>query len=629
MKKRGKAIFLIFLDVFLVNLAYYIALSLRFEGNIEPKYLHIYTENAIILTFIKIFTFYIFKLYNSLWKFASVDELMEVVEASIVSNLISVSYLIVRDQMLPISVGLMVPVLDMVLIGGSRFSYRALRRLVNRRKLGGNDVKRVLIVGAGAAGAMVIKELRNHDTLQSKPVAIVDDDPLKRDLTINGVPVLGCRGDIPYICEKENIDGIIIAIPSAKKGDIRKIVEQCKKTKCKIKILPGVYELIDGKVSVNKIRDVEIEDLLGREEIKLDMGKICGYLKGKKVLVTGGGGSIGSELCRQIARFKPKELVILDIYENNAYDIQNELLRKYRDLNFKVLIASIRDKYRIEEIMDSERPDVVFHAAAHKHVPLMEENPQEAIKNNVFGTLNVVQAADKYGVKKFVQISTDKAVNPTNVMGATKRICEMIIQSINSVSKTEFVAVRFGNVLGSNGSVIPLFKKQIAEGGPVTVTHPDVIRYFMTIPEACQLVIQAGAMAKGGEIFILDMGEPVKIMDLAKDLIKLSGFEPGVDMEIKITRLRPGEKLYEELLLDEEGVSQTSHNKIFIGKPIFNDYNYLLGKLEWLRVLSEFRDEEKIKDYLEEIVPTYRIYEKSCISDVEVAASLEAINSKK
>lgn len=607
--KKKNYIFVV-LDIILINLAYVLALYLRFDGPIPPVYMKAYINNAVALTLVKILVFYFFKLYKSIWKFASIDEMIEIVLASVVANAIAIAYMTIAQVKLPRSIYLMVPILDMAFIGGIRFSYRALGRVKNGVPKNVEDYKRVLIVGAGSAGAMVIKELRNHNTLKSMPVAIVDDDPKKKGQNINGIPILGDRGDIAKICKKEKIDEIIIAIPSANKKEIRDIVNESRITKCKTKIVPGMYELIDGQVSIQKIREVEIEDLLGRDEIKLDMDEICNYLKGRKVLVTGGGGSIGSELCRQIARFEPEELIILDIYENNAYDIQNELLRNYDDLNLKVLIASVRDRNRIEEIMKNDRPDVVFHAAAHKHVPLMEENPAEAIKNNVFGTLNVAEIAHKYNVKKFVLISTDKAVNPTNVMGATKRICEMIVQSINKESDTEFVAVRFGNVLGSNGSVIPLFKNQISEGGPVTVTHPKVIRYFMTIPEACQLVLQAGSMAKGGEIFVLDMGEPVKIIDLAKDLIRLSGFEPDVDIPIKFTGLRPGEKLFEELLLDEEGISNTGHNKIFIGKPIFTDYDYLIKELEELKEVSGMGKDGNVKENIKKIVPTYSPYEE-------------------
>lgn len=606
--KRKRAILLMLFDTVGISLSYLLALYLRFDGQVDPIYVYNLANHMAIITIIKLSVYYFFKLYKSLWEYASIDEMIEVVGGSIVANLLSSLYMHFIDVGIPRSIYFMVPVIDMVFIGGVRFFYRVLRRLKHGVFNGVKDYKRILIVGAGAAGAMVIKELRNHDTLNSWPVAIVDDDPQKRRQNINGVPVVGNRKDIKRVCKEYEIDEIIIAIPSANSKDIKDIVGECKKTKVKTKILPGLYELIDGQVSVSKIRDVEIEDLLGREEVHLNMDEICQYIKDKKVLITGGGGSIGSELCRQVARFKPKELIILDIYENNAYDIQNELLSRYDNLPMKVVIASIRDKQRMEKIFAAEGIDVVFHAAAHKHVPLMEENPTEAIKNNVFGTLNVVESAGKYGVEKFVLISTDKAVNPTNVMGATKRIAEMIVQLANTFSHTEYVAVRFGNVLGSNGSVIPLFKKQIAAGGPVTVTHPKVIRYFMTIPEACQLVLQAGAMAEGGEIFILDMGEPVRIMDLAKDLIRLSGFEPEVDIPIEITGLRPGEKLYEELLVNKKEVDTTSHHKIYIEKPLFCDYDNMKRHFNKLQEIIDYADDDAIKEVLAEIVPNYKPY---------------------
>ncbi len=606
--KKKRVSFLMILDVICIVMAYALALYLRFDGKIESRYLYTLVDNIAVIIVIKLLIFYAFNLYRSLWKYASVDEMIEVVGASVIANLLVMIYMSYSKADLPRSIYVMVPLIDMALIGGSRFTYRIFKRVGFGALNGESDEKRVLIVGAGEAGAMVIKELRNHKTLNSRPVAIVDDNPSKKRQHINGVPVLGNRKDIKKICEKKNIDEIIISIPSANRKDLKDIVNQCKKTKCKTKIVPGYYELIDGKVNVTKIRDVEIEDLLGREEVKLNMEKICHYIEGKKVLITGGGGSIGSELCRQVVRFNPKELIILDIYENNAYDIQNELLREYRNLNLKVIIASVRDRQRLEEIFSKEDIDVVFHAAAHKHVPLMEENPKEAIKNNVFGTWNLVKVVDQYQVDKFVLISTDKAVNPTNVMGATKRVAEMIIQTANRNSNTEYVAVRFGNVLGSNGSVIPLFKHQIKAGGPVTVTHPEVIRYFMTIPEACQLVLQAGGMAKGGEIFILDMGEPVKIIDLAKDLIRLSGFEPGKDIAIEITGLRPGEKLYEELLLNKEESVTTDHQKIYIEKPLFYDYRKMKHNLCRLKETIDYADEHMIKEVLAEIVPTYKPY---------------------
>lgn len=609
MERRGRAVVLLFLDAILINLSYLLALFIRFEGNIIGsqfmEYALRYKEHFMYITMIKLAVFLFFKLYKSVWKYASIEELVNIVAASILSNTVVLSYMFIMQSNLPRSIYVLAALLDMALIGGVRFGFRALSTvgvgLANK-----DNQKRVMVIGAGDGGAMVIREYRNHAQLNSKPVAIIDDSEKKQGQTINGVPVVGRRSDIPTMVEKLKIDEILIAIPSASKREIREIIEISKTTKCKLKIVPGMFELIDGKVSLNKIRDVGIEDLLGREEIKTDLREIMSYITGKVILITGGGGSIGSELCRQIADFNPKKLIILDIYENNAYDIQNELLRKHKDLNLKTFIASIRDKDRIFELMNQERPEVIFHAAAHKHVPLMEDSPKEAIKNNVFGTLNLAQAADKFGVEKFVMISTDKAVNPTNIMGASKRTCEMIIQSMNNISETDFVAVRFGNVLGSNGSVIPLFKKQIAEGGPVTVTHEDIIRYFMTIPEAVQLVIQAGAIAHGGEVFVLDMGEPVKILDLAKDLIRLSGYEPDVDMPIVITGLRPGEKLFEELLLDEEGVSATKHDKIFIGKPTFTDYKLLLRSLEEANRIIKTGTDEDVKEYVKTIVPNYR-----------------------
>ena len=608
MKKKVLGVLLFSIDAILINLAYAMAFYIRFDGDFTGKmfsqYLPIYLENLVTFTLIKLFIFYAFGMYKNLWRYASIEEVFQIVITSFVANTGIITYMVLTQQMMPRSIYMLTFMLDTVLIGGVRLSVRATRNMRENNVFRKKDYKRVLIVGAGRAGALIIKELKNHDNLNSKPIGVIDDDESKLGARINGVPVLGDRYHIRKIVESKKIDEIIIAIPSVSKKEIRQVVEECSKTKCKLKIVPGIYELIDGQVSIKKIREVRIEDLLGREPVKVDLEEISGYVGNKVVLITGGGGSIGSELCRQIATFKPKKLLILDIYENNAYDIQNELLRKYPDLQLEVLIASVRDKARLEEIFNTYSPQVVFHAAAHKHVPLMENNPQEAIKNNVFGTKNVAECAHEYGSEKFVLISTDKAVNPTNIMGATKRVAEMIIQSMNVNSKTEFVAVRFGNVLGSNGSVIPLFKKQIDEGGPVTVTHPEVTRYFMTIPEAVQLVIEAGAMAKGGEIFVLDMGEPVKIIDLAKNLIRLSGFEPDVDMEIKVVGLRPGEKLYEELLMDEEGLSATKNDKIFVGKPFFTDLKLLKRELEILSSIL-LEDSNGIKDYMIKIVPTY------------------------
>ncbi len=609
MKKKIRSVLLMFVDIIAICLSFILAFAIRFDGNfmestLATKYFDVFSQNILTIMLIKIVIFYAFKMYDSLWRYASIEELVQIVTASFVATTGFVSYFVIMQLHLPRSIYILTLIVDIILIGSIRFSYRAFRKIKNNSIVNSNNFKRVMVVGAGQAGAMVIKELKNHDELYSKPVVVVDDDDSKLGKTINGVPVLGDRYHIKKLAERKKVDEIIIAMPSASKSDIREIVEECSRTKCKLRIVPGMFELIDGKVSIKEIRDVDIEDLLGREPVKVDIEEMSHYLKSKVALVTGGGGSIGSELCRQIVTFQPKKLIILDIYENNVYDIQNELKRNHPDLNMDVLIASVRDRKRLEEIFARYNPNVVFHAAAHKHVPLMEASPQEAIKNNVFGTLNVAECADLYKAEKFVLISTDKAVNPTNVMGATKRMAEMIVQTMSKKSQTEFVAVRFGNVLGSNGSVIPLFKKQISSGGPVTVTHSEVTRYFMTIPEAVQLVIQAGAMAKGGEIFVLDMGEPVKIVDLAENLIRLSGFEPYQDMDIQFVGLRPGEKLYEELLMDEEGLTETKHNKIFIGKPLNIDYKVLRAQLTTLRELID-ADREDLMSQIEHMVPTY------------------------
>lgn len=470
--------------------------------------------------------------------------------------------------------------------------------------------KKVLIVGAGLAGSTILREIQVSDKLDITAVGFIDDDAHKIGTTILGVKVLGNCEQIPEIATKVKADMIIIAIPTANAQRIKEISQICLKTSCEVKTLPGLYQLIDGNISVSRLRDVDVQDLLGREPVKVNLDDVMGYIENQVVLVTGGGGSIGSELCRQIATHNPKQLIILDIYENNAYEIEQELKRRLPNLNLLTLIASIRDSGKMEDVFKTYHPDIVFHAAAHKHVPLMETSPNEAVKNNVLGTYKVVKCADKYGVKKFVQISTDKAVNPTNIMGATKRVCEMIIQAFSRKSKTQFVAVRFGNVLGSNGSVIPLFKKQIAEGGPVTVTHQDIIRYFMTIPEAVSLVLQAGAYANGGEIFVLDMGEQVRIYDLAVNLIKLSGYEPGKDIEIKVTGLRPGEKLYEERLMAEEGLEKTANDRISIGKPIEMDDEKLFATLEKLYD-EAYAESEQMKDLVKELVPTYKIDRRS------------------
>ncbi|QUI21962.1 polysaccharide biosynthesis protein [Vallitalea pronyensis] len=621
--KRFKVIAFMLCDAWFIHLAYFLAFHLRFEWKTDPTYIDVYLTNILIIMMIKLTVLYLFKIYQSLWEYASIEELLQVVVSVLVGNIVVLAYMLSQPQHMPRSISILVPIIEIMLIGGVRFTYRIMRRINQRSALSRDKTRKIMVIGAGDAGAMLIKELKNNYNPIGKPVAIIDDNIKKQGQVINNVPVLGQRLDIASVAYKKKIDEIIIAIPSADNQDIKAIIEECKRTKCKLSMLPTLYTLSDKEVKLSDVRDVQIEDLLGREQVKLNMNGISSYLKNKKVLVTGGGGSIGSELCRQIANFTPRELIILDIYENNAYDLQHELCRTYDvemvspdqtvkvyhqgKIYLKVIIASVRDRQRLDKIFRAIKPDVVFHAAAHKHVPLMEDNPSEAIKNNVFGTLNVAQAADTYKVNRFVLVSTDKAVNPTNVMGATKRACELIIQAINKRSKTEYVAVRFGNVLGSNGSVIPLFKRQIAEGGPLTVTHEDVIRYFMTISEAANLVIQAGAMAKGGEIFVLDMGEPVKIMDLAKDLIKLSGLKPYIDIPIEITGLRPGEKLYEELLMMEEGLSSTAHQKIFIGKPSHVDYDLLFKGLDGLLEVMSADNRERIRQALAKMIPTYKI----------------------
>ena len=485
------------------------------------------------------------------------------------------------------------------------FSYR-LFYFVKHRTTSDDAKKKILIIGAGDAGAAMLREIQSTEKISYKAVGFLDDDLSKHNTYIQGVKVLGSTSEVKKFTEETGAELIIIAIPSASAQTIKSISQRCIDTKCEVKILPGIYQLIDGQVSVSRLRNVEVDDLLGREPIVLNSSEVMGYIEDQVVLVTGGGGSIGSELCRQIAEHNPKQLIILDIYENNAYDIEQELKRKLPNLNLVTLIASIRDSGKMDDVFKTYKPDIVFHAAAHKHVPLMETSPNEAVKNNILGTYKVVRCADKYGVRRFVQISTDKAVNPTNIMGATKRVCEMIIQAFSRKSKTQFVAVRFGNVLGSNGSVIPLFKRQIAEGGPVTVTHKDIIRYFMTIPEAVSLVLQAGAYAKGGEIFVLDMGEQVKIYDLAVNLIKLSGYEPFKDIDIKVTGLRPGEKLYEERLMAEEGLTKTENDRISIGKPIEFDDNKLFETLDKL-YNEAYAESESMKELVRELVPTYKI----------------------
>ncbi|HZJ56788.1 MAG TPA: nucleoside-diphosphate sugar epimerase/dehydratase [Clostridia bacterium] len=606
MKVARKKLGFIILDLFCVNISLVLAFLIQNEGMIPQRYKAYLWVMMLIASVIAIGSFHLFQLYNSLWKYASLGEMFMIGFACLLAcggTYLSFRFLKFR---VPFGVYMLYGFMIVGLTGLNRLLYRAVKRhkaIINRLFLKG--YRRIMIVGAGEAGAMVIRELQSHPEMGMKPIVAVDDNSSKHNSRIKGVRILGGREAIPTLARDMKVDEIMITIPSATKGELKDIIEICKGTKCKLRTLPNVLELIDGKVSVHNIRDIKIEDLLGREPVKVDLNEISEYLHDEVVLVTGGGGSIGSELCRQIAKQDPKKLLILDIYENGVYDLQQELGRRYPNLDQRVIIASVRERARMEAIFEEYRPGVVFHAAAHKHVPLMEDNPAEAVKNNVFGTLNTAECADKYGARRFVLISTDKAVNPTNIMGATKRIAEMIIQALNKNSKTEFVAVRFGNVLGSNGSVIPLFEKQIAEGGPVTVTHPEINRFFMIIPEAVQLVIQAGAMAEGGEIFILDMGQPVKIADLAEDLIKLSGLEPGIDIDIEYTGLRPGEKLYEELLLEEEGLMATRHEKIFIGKPSFFDLQELKLELETLKFTVSGNGENIFK-FVQHLVPNYR-----------------------
>lgn len=600
-------------DIIAIMLSSFLALWLRFElvfADIDRIFLESIYQYAVINIICTIAIFYAFHLYTSLWKYASVNELVNITLAVVISGIVNAVGMRAFQNPVPRSYDILYTMFLLAMMIGIRFFYRFVRFMkteyfIRNRK----EISNVMVIGAGDAGAAIVKELRLNETLKRRVCCMIDDDPAKKGKYVQGCLVVGGKKDIISAVERYGITQIIIAMPSAPKSTIKEIVDLCQHTECKIRILPGMYQLVSGEVSVSQLRDVEIGDLLGREQIKVNLNEILGYVQNKVVLVTGGGGSIGSEICRQLAGHGVKQLIIVDIYENNIYEIQQELKRKYPELDLVALIASVRNTHRIDEIMGKYRPNVVYHAAAHKHVPLMEDNPNEAIKNNVFGTYKTASAAGKHGVERFVLISTDKAVNPTNIMGASKRMCEMIVQTLDKFYPTEFVAVRFGNVLGSNGSVIPLFKKQIAEGGPVTVTHPDIIRYFMTIPEAVSLVLQAGAYAKGGEIFVLDMGEPVKIADLAKNLIRFSGFKVGEDIEIKYTGLRPGEKLYEELLMDEEGLQATDNNLIHIGKPIDMNEAVFMRQLKELKAASD-KDSELIRQMVKEMVPTYVMKEE-------------------
>ena len=605
----NRIIALLIMDTMSIIIASFAAIYIRFDFqfNAIPKEYMLKFEH--ILPFNIAFTllfFVIWKLYKSVWRYASATEMLNIVFATCCSSAAQLVFCHLSNQKMPRSYYIIYLFLLFAMSCGIRFSYRILRIINMKRadiiqKKNGNNV---MLIGGGAAANAIIKEAESSQFVSMNIKCIIDDNPGCHGKFLRGVPIVGGRDKIADAVGQYSIDEIIFAIPSANNKTRKEILDICKETDCKLRTLPGIYQLINGDVSVSKLKEVEIEDLLGRDPIQINTEEVLDSVHNKVILVTGGGGSIGSELCRQIAAHYPKQLIILDIYENSAYEIQQELLRKYPDLNQVVLIASVRNTAHIEKIFETYHPDIVYHAAAHKHVPLMETSPNEAIKNNVFGTYKTAQAAAKYGVKKFVLISTDKAVNPTNIMGASKRICEMVIQMMNHTTDTNFVAVRFGNVLGSNGSVIPLFKQQIAAGGPVTVTDPNIIRYFMTIPEAVSLVLQAGAYARGGEIFVLNMGEPVKILDLATNLIKLSGYKPGEDIEIKFTGLRPGEKMYEELLMNEEGLKETANKMIFIGKPIEFDEEEFRRQLDILEQEAVNEDGD-IRTEVMKIVPTY------------------------
>ncbi len=608
-QKLYRRTILIIYDILSVIVSSYLAILIRYEfkfDTIPEHFLSPVNHFLPINILITLVVFYIFRLYDSLWAYAGEKEMQNLVMACVISgvlNAIGLQFFKSHTQPVPQSYYFLYTFLLITFIFISRFSYRFLRGQKHRAE-NRNNSKAVMIIGAGEAGNAIIKEIitSNFSTMSIK--CIIDDDSNKWGKYIQGIRVVGGRDRIVECADLYDIDEIIVAIPSVSRAEMKKLLDICKDTDCKLRSLPGMYQLVNGEVNVSRLRDVEVEDLLGRDPIAVNLDSIAGYVSDKVVMVTGGGGSIGSELCRQIASHKPKQLIIVDIYENNAYDIQQELKNNYKDLDLVVLIASVRNTLRINTIFEKYKPDIVYHAAAHKHVPLMEDSPGEAIKNNVFGTWKTAMAAATNGCKKFVLISTDKAVNPTNIMGASKRICEMIVQTFNKHYDTEFVAVRFGNVLGSNGSVIPLFKKQIAAGGPVTVTDPNIIRYFMTISEAVSLVLQAGAYAKGGEIFVLDMGEPVRILDLAENLIKLSGYKVGEDIRIEFTGLRPGEKLYEEMLMDEEGLQDTANKMIHIGKPIELDEMRFFSQLEKLNVAAK-EESPEIRDLVQEIVETY------------------------
>ena len=606
----SKVLLIMTMDVVATMASFFLGLWFRYDFSfqeIRAEHLQGFLSAIGPWCAITVVVFLCFRLYSSIWAFVSTSEVFRIIGAYLVLAVIGVNLFRFDGFLMPRSSMVMGYLISFVMTIAIRFSYRlfltAQRRISHMTHASG--LKNVMLIGAGDAGRALAMEFSNSNYVKDHLSCVIDDNPVKKNKRLCGVPIVGNRYDIPDMVKQYRISKIIFAIPSCPAKVRKEILDICTTTGCEVQMLPGIYQMVNGDVSVSKLRSVDPQDLLGRDPIRVNLEEIFDYIHGKTVLVTGGGGSIGSELCRQIASAGPEQLIIFDIYENNAYDIQQELKRNYPELDLRVLIGSVRNTSRVDYVVGNYKPDLIFHAAAHKHVPLMEDSPNEAIKNNVFGTYKMAQAAAKYGVKRFVLISTDKAVNPTNIMGASKRLCEMVVQMMNRKSKTEFVAVRFGNVLGSNGSVIPLFKKQIEAGGPVTVTHPDIIRYFMTIPEAVSLVLQAGYYARGGEIFILDMGEPVKIDTMARNMIRLSGYEPDVDIKVVYTGLRPGEKLYEELLMKEEGLQETANKLIHIGKPIEMDDEKFCRQLARLDQACK-EESEDIKDIVAEIVPTYR-----------------------
>lgn len=611
-----RVVCLVIADALLINAAAFLALFVRFEFDFEllrqSGYLNGLVTYSWLNTLGALLIFYLMKLYDSLWEFASTAELIRVFIASVISAGLCVVGMMMLKISMPRSFVLLYAGALTALCSALRLLYREIRR-ARMRSHGGIRQKRTMLIGGGQAGSMVLREFQFSAHSENNVVCIIDDDRSKHGSYMRGVKIVGGRDDILQMAEKYGVEEIVLAIPSASRRERLDILDICHLTGCSLRTLPGLYQLANGEVSIQSIKHVDIEDLLGRDTVKTDLNEVKAYVQDKVVLVTGGGGSIGSELCRQAAAMGPKQLIVFDIYENNAYDLQMELRHRHPELDLVVLIGSVRDETRVNNIFAKYHPDLVCHAAAHKHVPLMEDSPFEAIKNNVFGTYNVARAADRFGTQRFILISTDKAVNPTNVMGASKRICEMVVQTVNERSKTEFVAVRFGNVLGSAGSVIPLFRKQIKEGGPVTVTHKEVIRYFMTIPEAVQLIFQANAYANGGEIFVLDMGEPVKIDDLARNMIRLSGFEPDVDIKIEYTGLRPGEKLYEELLMSGEGLKKTKNDLIYIGSEVDFDKAEFEESLMELKAINE-TSERELRDKIAQIVPTYHIPEQQKVT---------------